>query len=178
MSVPVGRDPAQSRKYIRLSLSWSGTKTLILRLPMPVRLFQGYNNAVAIERGPLVYALPIDTEWKKLRDRPNLPFDDWEVYPKSPWNYALQLDRDHPEQSVVFEEKAVGKATFLPQGSTDDCQGQGSSCRRLGSGKRSGRPAAIQSGRQQGAAGGTDAGSLWLHRPAGDRVPNAGLSMR
>jgi hypothetical protein len=71
-------------------------------------------HAVAIERGPLVYALPIDTEWKRLRDRPNLPFDDWEVYPKSPWNYALQLDRAHPEQSVVFEEKTVGKSPLRP----------------------------------------------------------------
>jgi len=105
-------DPAQWPKYFRLSLSWSGTRTLTLRLPMTVRLYKGDSNAVAIERGPLVYALPIDTEWKKLRDRPNLPFDDWEVYPKSPWNYALQLDRAHPEQSVVFEEKTVGKKPF------------------------------------------------------------------
>jgi hypothetical protein len=109
-------DPAQSRTYFRLNLSWSGTKTLSFRLPMSVWLFQGYNNAVAIERGPLVYALPIDAEWKKLRDRPNLPFDDWEVYPKSPWNYALQLDRDHPDQSVVFEEKTVGRSRFSLKG--------------------------------------------------------------
>jgi uncharacterized protein len=109
-------DPAQGRKVLRLSLSWSGIKTLILRLPMPIRLFQGDHDAVAIERGPLVYALPIDTEWKKLRDRPNLPFDDWEVYPTSPWNYALQVDRDHPEGSVVFEERTVGKARFSLKG--------------------------------------------------------------
>lgn len=109
-------DPAQSRTYFRLNLSWSGTKTLSFRLPMSVRLFQGYNNAVAIERGPLVYALPIDAEWKKLRDRPNLPFDDWEVYPKSPWNYALQLDREHPEQSIVFEERTVGRSPFSLKG--------------------------------------------------------------
>ncbi len=172
------RYPAQSWKYIPLSLSWSGTKTLILRLPLSVRLFQGDNNAVAIERGPLVYALPVDTEWKKLRDRPNLPFDDWEVYPKSPWNYALRLDRDHPEQSVMFKERAVRQGTLLSQGSTDGCQGEGPSCRRLGSGKGSRGPASVQSGRQRGTAGGTDTGSLWLHRPAGDRVPNAAFSMR
>jgi hypothetical protein len=103
-------------KYFRLTPSWSGTKTLVLRVSMPTRLFQGDNNAVAIERGPLVYALPIQAEWKKLRDRPNLPFDDWEVYPKSPWNYALQIDRGQPERSVVFEEKAVGESPFSPAG--------------------------------------------------------------
>jgi uncharacterized protein len=105
-------DPTGGRKDFRLNVAWSGIMTVVLRLPMPVRLYKGDNNAVAIERGPLVYALPIETEWKKLRDRPNLPFDDWEVYPKSPWNYALQIDRDHPERSVLFEEKALGKSPF------------------------------------------------------------------
>jgi hypothetical protein len=79
---------------------------------MPIRLYDGYNHAVAIERGPLVYALPVETEWKRLRHRENLPFDDWEVYPKSPWNYALQLDRDHPERSVAFEDRAASTTPF------------------------------------------------------------------
>ena len=42
--------------------------------------------------------MPIEAEWKKVKDNP--PFADWEVYPKSPWNYALQIDREHPEQSI------------------------------------------------------------------------------
>jgi hypothetical protein len=83
---------------------------------MPVRLYCGYNGAVAIERGPLVYALPIDAEWRKLKDRENVPFDDWEVYPKSLWNYALQIDRDHPERSVKFEHHVVGTTPFSTKG--------------------------------------------------------------
>jgi uncharacterized protein len=108
--------PARKSKYIKLSSEWSGTKTLNLRLPMEARLYQGYKGAMAVERGPLVFALPIDTDWKKFRDRPNLPFDDWEVYPKSPWNYALQIDREHPERSIVFEERAVGTSPFSTSG--------------------------------------------------------------
>jgi hypothetical protein len=79
---------------------------------MEARLYQGYKGAMAVERGPLVFALPIVTDWKKFRDRPNLPFDDWEVYPKSPWNYALQIDREHPDRSIAFEERAVGTSPF------------------------------------------------------------------
>ena len=57
---------------------------------------QGYDDAVAIERGPLVFALPIDTEWKKVRDRENLPFDDWEVLPE----IALEFrSSDRPQSS-------------------------------------------------------------------------------
>jgi hypothetical protein len=80
-----------------------------------VRLYNGYNGAVAIERGPLVYALPIQAEWRKVRDRQNLPFDDWEVYPKSPWNYALSIDRAHPERSVSFENHGPGSVSFSAQ---------------------------------------------------------------
>jgi DUF1680 family protein len=97
-----------------LKARWSGTKTLAVRFPMPVRLFNGYGNAVAIARGPLVFALPIEAEWKKVKDNPQ--FADWEVYPKSPWNYALQIDREHPERSIVFEDRLIGNTPFSPQG--------------------------------------------------------------
>ena len=85
---------------------------------MPVRLYGGHDNSMAIERGPLVYALPIDTQWKPFKDRKDLPFDDWEVYPKSPWNYAIEIDRAHPERSVEFQERAVGKPAFATTGAS------------------------------------------------------------
>ena len=79
-----------------MKAQWSGTQTVGLHFPMKPRLYRGFNDAVAIERGPLVFALPIEAEWKKVKDNPQ--FADWEVYPKSPWNYALQIDREHPER--------------------------------------------------------------------------------
>ena len=72
---------------------WSGTK-VSSDFRMPVKLYTGDNDAVAIERGPLVFALPIEAEWKKVKDNPQ--FADWEVYPKSPWNYALEIDPERP----------------------------------------------------------------------------------
>jgi uncharacterized protein len=103
-------------EYVHLRSEWSGTKTLNLRLPMEPWLYRGLNGAVAIERGPLVFALPIDTEWKRFRDRPNLQFDDWEVYPKSPWNYALEIDQEHPARSIVFEDRVIGTNPFSTSG--------------------------------------------------------------
>jgi DUF1680 family protein len=102
--------------YSKTIGKWNGSKTLRLRLPMEARLYQGYNGALAVERGPLVFALPIDADWKRFRDRPDLPFDDWEVYPKSPWNYALQIDRVHPGRSVVFEDRTIGANSFSTSG--------------------------------------------------------------
>jgi hypothetical protein len=83
---------------------------------MKPRLYRGFNDSIAIERGPLVYALPIEAEWRKVKDNPQ--FADWEVYPKSAWNYALQVDREHPERSISFEERATGKDPFSTQGAS------------------------------------------------------------
>ncbi len=91
-----------------------GTHEIRLHFPAPVTLYQGYNDAVAIERGPLVYSLKIDAEWKKLRGKD--PYADWEVDPRSPWNYALEIDREHPERSVSFEERPVGAHPFSQAG--------------------------------------------------------------
>src|SRR5206468_9430294 len=53
-------------------------------------------------------------EWKKLRGKD--PYADWEVYPKSPWNYALEIDREHPERWITFEERRVGAHPFSEDG--------------------------------------------------------------
>ena len=92
--------------YLDLPAEWSGTKTVSLRLPMPVRLYDGFNNSVAVEHGPLIYALQMGTDWRKVKD--NARFADWEVHPTTPWNYALELDRQHPERSLSFEERPIG----------------------------------------------------------------------
>jgi DUF1680 family protein len=96
--------------HILTHYPWNGSKTFRLRFEMPPKLYTGFNDAVAITRGPLVYALPIEAEWKKVKDNPQ--FADWEVLPRSPWNYALEVDRDLPGRSLVFEEKPLGKDTF------------------------------------------------------------------
>jgi hypothetical protein len=95
--------------------SWpAGTHEFLLRFPMPVTLYKGFNDAVAIERGPLVYSLKIDTEWKKLRGSDL--YADWEVFPRSSWNYALAIDRDHPERSITFEDRPMGDRPFSQEG--------------------------------------------------------------
>ena len=100
--------------FLKLRGRWAGTRTVLLRLPMAVRLYNGYQDAVAVTRGPLVYALKIGSQWKKVKD--NARFADWEVYPTTPWNYALEMDRDHPDRSVSFEERPLGTSPFSPEG--------------------------------------------------------------
>jgi uncharacterized protein len=89
---------------------------LKLTIPMTVRLRDGYNGAVSIQRGPVIYGLQIAPEWKMFKDRAGLPFDDWEVFPKTPWNYALEIDREHPERAIQFEARAASGPLFTAAG--------------------------------------------------------------
>ncbi len=112
-STPMKVDQTQPGSLV-ISGAWAGTSTVRVRLGMAGTLIPGFNDAVAVQRGPLVYGLKIDAEWKKRKG--NEPFADWEVFPASPWNYALQVDRAHPEDSIRFEARAMGDRPFSQEG--------------------------------------------------------------
>ena len=74
---------------------------------------------MAIERGPLVYALPIGERWQRVHEEQpyrELPHADWEVYPTTPWAYALDLDEARVGSELSFEERPVGELPFSPEG--------------------------------------------------------------
>jgi hypothetical protein len=114
-----GAAPMTPGTLHRVEREWSGETGIQLVFPMKVRASRRYNEAIAIERGPLVYALKIDEEWTRVNaDKPHreLPHADFEVRPKSPWNYGLVVDESRPERDVAFEEWPVGERPFSPEG--------------------------------------------------------------
>jgi len=118
--------PAGSLHWI--AREWSGETTLGVRFPMRAKLDVRYGEAVAVERGPLVYSLLIDEEWTRIHaDKPQreLPHGDFEVRPKSPWNYGLVLDPKRPGESLVFEERPIGVQPFSPSGAGMLARGRG-----------------------------------------------------
>ncbi len=105
--------------FFKLDKQWAGETRLELRFPMRVRSSRRYNNAIGLERGPLVYALKLGEEWKRVNaDMPlrELPHGDWEVYPTTPWNYALDLSEETLGRDVEFLEHTVGSMPFSPDG--------------------------------------------------------------
>jgi hypothetical protein len=105
--------------FHRLERTWTGTVGVSLRFPMKVKVSSGYNEAVAVERGPLVYSLRIGEAWTRTNaDKPHreLPHGDFEVRPTTAWNYGLLIDDKNPGQSVVFEERPIGEKPFSPEG--------------------------------------------------------------
>jgi hypothetical protein len=73
--------------FARLERSWSGGDRIELTLPMEASLIQRGNYAVSVERGPLVYVLPVAESWQCIRSRAR--FSDWELYPASSWKYGI-----------------------------------------------------------------------------------------
>lgn len=89
---------------------WNKDDKLKLILPMEINIASFPYNSYGIERGPLVYGLKIEEEWRKLKDRET--YSDWEIYPKTNWNYGLMTDTDNIEDSFKIIEKDIGGQPF------------------------------------------------------------------
>jgi uncharacterized protein len=119
----IGAGPEEPMKPGTLHLvdrQWAGSPvTLTVTFPMRPKATTRYNESVALERGPLVFALRLGENWTRVNaDKPHreLPHADFEVRPTTPWNYGLALDRARPEESVTFEERPIGERPFSPEG--------------------------------------------------------------
>jgi hypothetical protein len=119
-SITIGKSryaPTAGSFYV-LDREWTGTTDVEMVFPMKPRATRRYNNALVLERGPLLYALKIGEEWKRVNaDKPHreLPHADWEIYPTTPWNYALDLTQENLD-TLIFEEHPVGDVPFSPEG--------------------------------------------------------------
>jgi hypothetical protein len=105
--------------FHRVEREWAGTVVLDLRFPMKAAVSRRYNDAIARERGPLVYSLKIGETWSRVNaEKPHreLPHGDFEVRPATPWNYGPIVDETRPDSSLRFEEKPVGDVPFSPEG--------------------------------------------------------------
>lgn len=95
----------------KLVRKWKQNDVVELKLPMKVKTSKWFNNSVGIERGPLVYALKVEEEWKQVKNDkdPEYYGDNYfEVYPKSDWNYAL-WDNSLNDIEKNFEVVSVKK---------------------------------------------------------------------
>jgi DUF1680 family protein len=96
--------------FFRVMREWKTGDTVELHFPMQVRQSTWYNNSIAVERGPLVFSLRIGESWHQIKRTG--PAADWEVYPTTPWNYALVIDKNSPLGSFEVTELPVGHQPF------------------------------------------------------------------
>lgn len=89
-----------------INREWNDGDVVELHLPMEIRYSHWSHNSLGIEYGPLVFALKIEEEWRKITQK---DYDDtcWEVYPKSNWNFCLiNHERDDNNYQIFVKDKA------------------------------------------------------------------------
>lgn len=89
---------------IKIDRTWKKNDVVVLKLPMTIKTSRWYEQSVAIERGPLLYALKVEEDWKKKKKE---EWEDsfYEVYPKSPWNYGIPKRTLEKEDFRVEEDE-------------------------------------------------------------------------
>ena len=117
----------QPLSFLRIHREWKNGDVVKLTLPMrlSVRTWAQIDNSVTVDRGPLTYSLKIAEKYIPIEgavavSREHVP-DGWrrelsneqlaawpafEIYPESPWNYGLVLDKENLDASLKVVKKA------------------------------------------------------------------------
>jgi len=110
-------------QFLPLIETWKNNDTIILVFPMSIEYETRYNQAIAIRRGPLYYALRIGKEFKSVKLKAkafkSIPYKgskDWEIYPTTKWNYALILNKNEPGDLIEIYHNPVQRYPFSDVG--------------------------------------------------------------
>jgi hypothetical protein len=120
----VQTEPGTFHKIERI---WQDTVTFHLSLPAKPQ-YHYRSNAVSLVREPLVYALRIGEDWRRIHTDiagRESPHADWEIYPSTPWNYALGCADRGIDDTCIFEKHPLSDMVFSPDGApiTVTCRG-------------------------------------------------------
>lgn len=77
----------------RINRTWKNGDCLSVKFSMEVSVSRWYDEGAVVERGPLLYSLKMQENWKKCKVEPEnvKSYGEWyyEVTSDTPWNYAL-----------------------------------------------------------------------------------------
>jgi len=108
----------EAGKYACIKRQWQDGDKITLNFPMSLSLskWTTNQNSISINYGPLTFSLSIDEDYKKVNSVETAIWDSkwqkgadvnawpsYEIYPASPWNYALVINEKDPfkEMQVV-----------------------------------------------------------------------------
>ena len=112
---PTGLASDKPGQFVLLRRTWKDGDRVTLKLPMAVTVkrWARNHNSASVNYGPLTFSLLIgeryerkdsaataigDSSWQKGADPSKWP--SYEIFPTTPWNYALVLDGPHAEMSL------------------------------------------------------------------------------
>lgn len=117
----------EAGKLVRMERTWQSGDEVVLKVPMnlSIKTWEKNHNSVSLNYGPLTFSLKIneryvqlesdetaigDSKWQKGADAKQWP--SYEIYPDSPWNYGLILDKNNLDSSFEIHKKPWPKDNF------------------------------------------------------------------
>jgi hypothetical protein len=105
---------------IMIDEKWKDGEQIVMQIPLNLRYETRYNNSVSILRGPLYFSLRIEKDYRKVKiNYDNFSYKgtvDWEIYPKSNWNYGLIIDKENLISGNQLIENPAGRFPFADKG--------------------------------------------------------------
>lgn len=93
----VNGEKAESGFY-KISKDWYGETQIKVDFSFETKLVERPNDMYCVQRGNLVFALPVGERWEKREYTDNgverkFPYCDYEIFPTTKWSYALANSR-------------------------------------------------------------------------------------
>ncbi len=103
-------------KWVILDRTWKNGDVVHLDFPSDIALTVWKGNTVSVSRGPLTYSLKIGEKWTRSGGTDAWPA--FELFPTTPWNYALITDPAGPARSFEFVRRdgPMDPQPFSPAG--------------------------------------------------------------
>ncbi|HEX3813514.1 MAG TPA: beta-L-arabinofuranosidase domain-containing protein [Mycobacteriales bacterium] len=106
--------PAAAGSIVPVRQDWGGRHQITLLLPAGTRVESRPGEAVAVSRGPVLFALAVGEDWRQVGGQE--PHGTWEIHPTAPWNYSLELDPADPDAALRVETTPVAGSVFSTDG--------------------------------------------------------------
>ncbi|KKI90100.1 hypothetical protein WQ54_23620 [Bacillus sp. SA1-12] len=110
-SAAVNGAHAESGEFYTISKTWNNEETIEVSLLFETEFIERPENMVAVRRGPLLYSIAIDEEWKMIdygkEEKLRLfPHCDYELFPLSQWNYG------YADKKIEYTFNGIGPIPF------------------------------------------------------------------
>lgn len=101
----------EQTEELKINKNWNGIQTVTVEFDFETEFNERDHELFTISRGPIVFALPIQEEWKMreyVKDgiERKYPYCDYDIYPKSKWNYGFV------SKNTVVHENGITKSAF------------------------------------------------------------------
>jgi len=101
-------------EFLTIKRSWKAGDRVTAEFPAGLEARNGYKGSAAIWRGPLVFTLRIGETLNPIT-RNGGGFDEVEMLPSTPWNFALDMDRANPAADAKLTRSKMPANPWLPK---------------------------------------------------------------